>query len=316
MQLVYQHTASKQTRSRPIFLLCVFRDETLLLESFIGHYRALGVTHFIMIDNLSVDDGSYYLKQIKDVNIVLYRANGSYREAKSGTDWVMYCLEKYCVGQYCFTVDADELFVFDRSKYSSIHDLISDMEDSGANCIGATLLDMYPKVLNNDYHKGDSLLKHSSYFDEWNSLYYRDKAILYDKFVWRIGGVRTRVTGTTPIIQKFPFFKYDFQPLRFNTGYHFFQYQGKILARSDLIKLLPIPAVLLHFKFVKHNLLEVFKQGVANNQYWNNSSEYKLYVKALGDKKITTFYDPKYSKKLTKIDNLSLFFRGLSKLHL
>ncbi len=305
MQLVYENTVPILINRHPVFLICVFRDELLLLEHFIAHYRTLGVTHFIMIDNLSNDGGGDYLKQIKDINILLYMAEDSFKE--ESMDWVTYCLQKYCIGHYCLTVDADELFVFDSRKFSSIYDLIAKMERQGANCVGATLIDMYPKILNDDYRQGDSLLKHSSYFDGWNTTYYNNKAILYEKFFWRTGGMRARIMGVIPWLQKFPFFKYDFHSIGHSKGFHMFQYNGKLLAKTNLIKLLADPGVLLHFKYVKHDLLQVFKENVLRKQYWNDSYEYKVYVKMLEGKDNVSFYHPEYSKKLTKIDDLSFF---------
>ena len=310
MQLIYKNTVPVLNVHRPIFLLCVFRDEILLLEHFIAHYRALGITHFIMIDNLSTDGGAEYLKQIKDVNMLIYRAEGSFKEAGSGTYWITYCLQKYCINQYCLIVDADELFVYDSRKFSSIQNLIDEMEQQGANCLATTLIDMYPKVLNNDYQQGGSLLQHSPYFDDWNDIYYRNKAILYEKFFWRIGGMRARVMGIVPWIQKFSFFKYNFYPVRHHRGYHMFQYNGKLLAKTNMIKLFPFPAVLLHFKYVKHNLVEVFKEKVSCKQYWNDSYEYKFYLKVLEGKTNVSFYHKKYSKKLTNVDDLTLFFKA------
>ena len=60
LKLTYQQKRSS-IQPRPIFLLGVLRDEHLLLEYFVNYYQSLGVTHFIMIDNLSKDEGPEYL---------------------------------------------------------------------------------------------------------------------------------------------------------------------------------------------------------------------------------------------------------------
>ena len=56
LKLEYQQTARTAAR-HPVSLLCVFRNEHLLLQYFISYYRALGIERFIMIDNLSDDGG-------------------------------------------------------------------------------------------------------------------------------------------------------------------------------------------------------------------------------------------------------------------
>jgi len=285
----------------------VFRDERLLLEYFIEYYRSLGVTHFIMIDNLSLDDGPQYLKSLEKINLLLYRTEDSYREANYGTLWVNNLLEEHCLDQYCFTVDVDELFVFDTAKYPSLQHLVKSMESSGANVVPATLLDMYPRETNNDYCSGQDFLGHSRYFDDPDSSYYEEWGPIYGSFHHKVGGVRKRVLGTTVCIHKFPFFRFDFQPLGVATGYHFFQDQGDVVRQSELIRLHENPTVLLHFKFIKPNFRAFVRKRIADNQDWKDSVEYRSYEKTLGSKPALQFLDPEFSRKLSSIEDLKSF---------
>ncbi len=84
---------------RPIYLICVFRDEYLLLQYFINYYISLGVTHFIMIDNLSEDEGPGYLKSLENINLWLYQTGDSYKDAAYGTTWINQLLQVHCKGQ-------------------------------------------------------------------------------------------------------------------------------------------------------------------------------------------------------------------------
>lgn len=296
--------------SRPIYLICVFRDESLLLDYFISYYRALGVTHFIMIDNLSEDDSVDFLKKLENINIWLYRAEGSYKEAAFGTAWVNQLLDKHCVDQYCLTVDVDELFSFDTEKVSDLNQLIDSMESSGCNVVSTTLLDMYPKEINDDYKKGMSFLTHSSYFDTLNPVFYRP-GTYYGVRVHNVGGVRERVFNTTVCILKFPFFKYNFSPLSMAPGYHFFQDDGKVIFESEKIKPFGLPCVLLHFKFIKPDLEGFFKRRVELNQDWDDSSEYRSYVKALPGQSSFSFYEDGYSQIMKGVSSLGDFFKPI-----
>ena len=107
MKLVLKQSRGPRP-ARPVYLICVFRDEHLLLEYFVEYYRTLGVTHFILIDNLSGDAGPEYLKSLENINLWLYRTEDSYRDAAYGTRWVNELLREHCGGHYCFTVDVDE----------------------------------------------------------------------------------------------------------------------------------------------------------------------------------------------------------------
>jgi hypothetical protein len=291
----------------PIYLLCVFRDERLLLEYFVSYYQSLGVTHFIFVDNLSQDGGPEYLQNLNNVNLLLYSTKESYREANYGTKWINQLLETHCTGQFCFTVDVDELFLLDTRKFASLNQLAQSMIASNSNVIPATLLDMYPSETNDDYVAGGDFLQHSRYFDEFNSDYYEEWGTIYDSFSHKVGGVRKRVLGTTVCIHKLPFIRFDFQPLGVATGYHFFQEKGKVIMQSEKIRLFDTPAILLHFKFIKPKFKEFIGKRIANNQDWNDSAEYRSYEKALGREPVLKFIDPRYSRKLNSIRDLGSF---------
>lgn len=306
LKLIYE---SNTICTQPtIFLLCVFRDENLLLEYFIEYYKSLGVSHFIMINNLSVDGGVEYLKQLKNINLKLYQATESYRDAAYGTTWINELLEKHCVNQYCFVVDADELFYFDRNKFNNLQQLVSNMEYQNCNVAPVTLLDMYPNKTNDDYEKGGIFLDHSPFFDQYNTTYYKNVSTLYTSFVHKIGGVRERVFNKVVCITKFPFFKYNFPTIGLAPGYHFFQDSGVILKDSGKIQLLKEPSVLLHFKFIKPHLGNFFKRRVQLNEDWDNSSEYKSYASMIKSSSCITLYDENYSRKMENPEDLMRFF--------
>lgn len=308
LKLIYKQEVDSISKKRSIFLLCVFRDEYLLLDYFVRYYQAIGVTHFIMVDNLSVDKGSDYLKSLKNLNIYLYEAGGSYKDADYGTKWLNQLLEQFCIDQYCFVVDVDELFYFNQDKLENLNQLIDKMEESGSNVVPVTLLDMYPKETNNNYKKGMGFLEHSQYFDKYNPVFYKSGSAVYKTFTHKTGGVRQRVFDKMVCIHKFPFFKYNFKPLGVAAGYHFFQFLGEITKNTDKIKLYEKPALLLHFKFIKPDLAGFFKRRVDLNQDWDDSSEYKSYAQKVTDEEAIIFFDKDYSEKLVISSDLNDFF--------
>lgn len=313
MKLVHQQQSNRE-HPRPIYLLCVFRDEHMLLDYFIEYYRSLGVTHFIMIDNLSEDGGPEYLKSLQNINLRLYRAEDSYRDAAYGTRWVNQLLEEFCTGQYCMVVDVDELFFLDSRKYLTLHDLVDRMELSQSNAVPVTLLDMYPERTNDSYQNGTSFLDHSPFFDDLNETYYQERGEVYRTFAFKVGGIRQRIFGATVCITKFPFFKYDFHPLEMAPGYHFFQENGEVLFQSDEISLYADPGVLLHFKFIKPRFHEFVEKRVIRNEDWEDSAEYRLYQERLdAGEKALEFFERKFSKKLNNPASLDKFMTSSDK---
>lgn len=310
MKLIYNHTATYHV-TKPVFLLCVFRNECLLLDFFMSYYKNLGVTHFIMVDNLSEDGGSKLIESQADINVQLYHAEGSYRKAEFGTLWINELLNRHCRDQYCLVVDADELFVFDTRVFSTLSELIVAMETIGANAVPSYVVDMYPYGIDGkEYCSGADFRSHSYYFDDLNGLYYRERGAIQGGFKHKVGGLRARVLGTTVCIHKFQFFRYDFYPVGVAPGYHFFQDRGKILIDSSAIKLFNKPAVTLHFKFIKPNFRDFIARRIANNEDWNDSAEYRAYMRILEQNDALQLFDENYSKKLESIVDLEKFFAG------
>ena len=159
-----------------IILICVIKNEYLLLDFFIKHYSDIGVTHFIFIDNNSVDDSRKFLLA-HNANIMLFVTNASYKENEFGANWVIPVLFNYCQRKWCVVVDADEIIY-----NNDLNELRQKMKTGGANVCPFYLLDMYPKTNDMLYEKGESFLKHSKYYD-------KESPINRDYF----SGVRKRV---------------------------------------------------------------------------------------------------------------------------
>ncbi len=302
LEKIYQNTSEITNKSQSIYLLCVFRDEEMLFDYFIKYYKLLGVTHFIMVDNLSEDKSVCYLKSLGNINITIYRAEGSYKEANFGTKWINELLKQYCKNQYCFVVDIDELFYLDTDEFKNIYDLIADMKLNDNNVIQTLLLDMYPKKINNNYKKGDSFLEHNHFFDQYNIEYYKNKTCL-------VGGVRNRIFNKEVCIRKFSFFKYDFYSVGMASGYHNLQVNGENANNSDKVSIYKKIIPLLHFKFIKPNLKELFERRVALNEDWDNSTDYKSYVASLSGNSSIEIFDKKYSIKFERNNGMRSFFQ-------
>ena len=283
-----------------VTLLSVLRDELLLLPYFIDYYKQLGVDNFIFIDNNSNDGSLQYLFQRRDVNITLYHTTHSYKEALYGTKWINMLLDKYCKDKWCIVVDIDELLY---SRENNIHHLIDKMEKQNCNLSYQLLLDMYPKSTNiNDYQTGTNFIQHSNYYDKYSPEYNIPEYPPNNTFLIK-GGIRKRLFGTDNTITKTSLFKYTFyNNLELDVGYHLLKcrFCGELWKNDpdrhyllENIKIYPEMNILLHFKFIKPNLIDFFTKRIHNNQDWDNSSEYQNYL----DNFKTSFYNEKYSIK-------------------
>ena len=124
-----------------ILVVTVFRNEGPRLVQFLDHYRALGVAHFLMIDNASTDKGSAILCTQQDVS--LWQTAGSYRRARYGMDWLMALLGRYGAGHWVLIVDVDELFIYPHCDTRPLRALTDWLDAQGQRSFGALLLDLY-----------------------------------------------------------------------------------------------------------------------------------------------------------------------------
>ena len=89
--------------------LCV-RNEFARLPHFLRHHRALGVRHFLVVDNASTDGTAQLLQGEPDVS--LWQTSASYKASRFGMDWLGWLQLRHGHGHWCLTLDADELLIY------------------------------------------------------------------------------------------------------------------------------------------------------------------------------------------------------------
>lgn len=200
--------ALRVDRIRPgnILAFVVFRNEALRLPHFLDHYRALGVDHFLMIDNASTDAGPEIVGACDDVS--LWRTTHGYRASHFGLDWTNWLLLRYGAGHWCLTVDADEIFIYPDWRDRPLSDLVEWLDRSGRDAYGALMLDMFPKGPVNEgaYTPGTDPFDHLQWFDDGPYRAQRQRRL---DNLWVQGGPRDRVffAGTperAPTLNKLP----------------------------------------------------------------------------------------------------------------
>lgn len=143
-QLEYISPADRLERLRraDIAVVAVMRNEIVMLPNFLDHYRSLGVTSFLIADNLS-DDGSREFLLAQD-DVAVYSVDSEYRESHFGVDWQQALLGNHCVGKWVLVVDADEFLTYPGVKDKALNEITAKLDAAGFDCAEALLLDMYP----------------------------------------------------------------------------------------------------------------------------------------------------------------------------
>jgi len=174
---------------KTILAFACIRDEAVRLPHFLAHHRALGVGHFLIVDNASSDGSRDLLLAAPDVS--LWSTQASYRAARFGLDWLNHLLARYGHGHWCLTLDADELFHYPKCDSRDLAALTGALQAQGRESYGALMLDLYPKgrLGTQAYRPGDDPLAVLRWFDPEG---YRIRVQPRLGNLWIQGGPRAR----------------------------------------------------------------------------------------------------------------------------
>ncbi len=267
-----------------IVLLSVVRNEALRLPLFFAHYRKLGVTRFLMIDNDSEDATPDLL--LAEPLADIFHTKASYREARSGIYWLNGMARALCTDHWMLMADADELLVYDGMDGHSLCDLCQWLDLNFQDRVFAPMIDVYPPgiVGESGISVADSLREHS-WFDTTGYALQRQAT------GWlAMGGARQRLFGKFALTHgewasKYPLFRMNSDTVVVNA--HFIWPRDKGPAR-------PFGAF-LHLKF-----LDDFSARSARNEregeHFDNAERYRTINEKLAEQPRQVALYPKSAK--------------------
>lgn len=256
------------------------RNEALRLPFFLSHHRALGVRHFLMVDNASTDGTREFLADQPDVS--LWSTDHSYKRARFGMDWLTWLLIRHAHGHWCLTLDADECLIYPYHETRPLPALCEWLDRQGRQSFGALMLDIYPKgpIGNHPYSPGDDPRATLCWFDSGN---YTIRRKPDQQNLWIQGGPRARLffagdPRRAPTMGKVPL-------VRWNRRYVYVSSTHSLLPRRlnhvyEQTGGEATSGVLLHTKFLN---AAVARAGVekARQEHFANSVLYDAYYDAL-----------------------------------
>lgn len=293
----------------PDAIICclVIRNERLRLPYFLKYYRALGIKHFFVIDNDSDDTSLDFLLDQEDVYI--WTTKMSFNQANFGSAWFEVILQKYGIGHWCLTLDADELLTFHGAETAQLYQLCDELDRQGKMAASGVLLDMYSdKPLKETvYVEGQDFLDVCTYFDKE----YYHEIIHYKKRhpnqPFHFGGVRKRVFGGQLdfLLTKTPLLKYQTDTVLAG-GQHFTNFPAEQIAHQQIC--------VLHFKYFS-SLIKYTANEVIRGEHCRGAMQYKAYHdKITGNEELTLFksaYSIRYLNTQQLID-LGVILLGLT----
>ena len=279
-QLTNINDRTRQIRPGQILVFSTMRNEMVRLPFWLEHHRALGVGHFLIVDNDSDDGTRDYLARQPDVS--LWSSRHSYKLSRFGMDWLTWLQRRHAHGHWCLTVDADEIFIYPYHDTRPLPVLTHWLDRQSRRSFGALMLDMYPKgpLEDQPYAAGDDPFRTLRWFDAGNYMIQRKPDL---QNLWIQGGVRARCffadrPRRAPTMSKVPLVKWhrsqvyvssthSLLPRRLN---HVYDDQGGEKASG----------ILLHTKFL-NVIVEKSAEEKKRREHFANSSLYEGYYDSL-----------------------------------
>jgi hypothetical protein len=246
-------------------LVFVTHNDLTILPFFMRHYRKLGVTRFICVDDVSSDGTREFLAAQPDVD--LWTSTLRYGEARRGRRWREALFAHYGYDRWYINVDSDEFLLYDGCDGRSIADLIAVLEKSGIKRLAAPMLDMYPGPgsIAPDPEHGEPW-QFSNHFDA--SGY---EAELDKRGVSLKGGPRKRRFAETNELMKYPLIFWDRSCFFGSSPHRPLPYERNFE---------PFFGALLHFKFFT-NYRGKIAEAAVGKQHYNGSEHYQAMMNAI-----------------------------------
>jgi len=275
-------------------VFCV-RNEKFRLAYFLDYYRDLGVKEFFAIDNDSTDDTQNFLLSQSDVHV--FHTDASYKESNAGRNWTSELADLYCEDNWCLTLDVDEFFVYPDFERIDLNLLTKYLDRWRYQGVFSIFLDFYSKLPLSqvDYKEGESTFSLCDHFDSADS--YSSFETQNFPFLQIKGGIRQRIFWSRDDLRSGPSMR-KIVLVKWNRKFTYLHSTHS----CEPIRLADFAGVIAHFKFMSH-MKEFAAAEVARNDRVENSADWKVYAKKLGQDDVV-FYDPKHSVRYTGSESL------------
>ncbi|SEI13872.1 Glycosyl transferase family 2 [Rhizobium tibeticum] len=252
--------------SADVPLVFVTHNDAVLLNAFIQHYRQLGVTRFICVDDVSTDGTREALLNEPDVDA--WTSPVRFGEARRGRNWRENLFSRYGLDRWYLNVDSDEFLVYDDCFSQPLPSLIRTLEAQNLKRMAAPMLDMYPKLseVGARPFSVDKPWQFSRYFDGDSYV-----STIKKRGVSVRGGPRGRKFGEGNELIKYPLIYWD-RTCLFGSSLH----QPLPYSRN-------FPSVwgaILHFKFFANYKAKI-TEAAEGKQHYNSSEHYQKMMDVL-----------------------------------
>lgn len=249
-------------------VLCLLKNGSYFIESFMKHYRDLGFVNFYFIDNGS-DDGS--VEQLCEYPVTVLQCTLPYKTYK----WAFkqYLVKQYGAHIWSLYVDIDELWDYPYSDRIALPGFIKYLNAHKYTAVQSHMLDMFADLPIAELKTlGNTPLKEAYPFYDNSGLIakpYRKayNAVNHPEMRHYFGGVNNSAFGISEIyISKLPMIKWNKSISVHETSH-----------TSTHVNIADVSTILLHYRFV-FGFYEKACDIIEKGSYWNASGVYQKYI--------------------------------------
>lgn len=249
-------------------LVVITHNDITLIPTLLTHYRKLGVTRFICVDDISSDGTREYLLGQPDTDVWVSPIR--FADARRGRRWREQLFKYYGYNRWYLNIDSDEFLLYDNCQNIQLQELISALEKSGEKRLAAPMLDMYASNTATEMKPTSDMPWHfAKYFDR--SGY---QMSLEKRGISITGGPRGRKFDESNQLIKFPLIYWDEQCFFGSSLHRPTPYERNFTT---------IWGALLHFKFYV-NYREKIAEATVEQQHYGGSVHYKKMMNEIDEK--------------------------------
>jgi hypothetical protein len=275
-----------------LVVICVVRNGSIYMNSFIKHYFSLGVKHIVFLDNGSTDDTVKIACNHENVTVLKTDAPfGKYENQMKE-----YLARRFSEGRWNLCVDIDELFDWPFSKILKLGSLLQYLNDRGYTAVVAQMLDLFSDSPLSELRDNpqEDIADRYKYYDisDITMVPYNFANNTNNKIKMHLGGIRKTLFGTNNGLTKAPLVFVGPQIQLFSAWHH-----------AENARLADFTCALLHYPFTS-SFYEKVKDAYATKRYgYLTSDEYDMYWRRLAENPKLTFR-LENSHRYTGIDSL------------
>jgi hypothetical protein len=257
-----------------LIVICLVRNGELYVKSFMEHYLALGIKHFVFLDNVSTDHTVEILSTYKNTTILQSDLPHKIYESTMRR----YLATRFSKNRWNLCSDIDELFDYPYSDQVTISNFLEYLNQNHYDAVIVQMLDMFSNIPLSqlESNASDSLKEKYPYYDISNiekKNYWWAKPD-NSRIQMHLGGIRKTLFGTQNALTKAALVKMNRRTKTFIDWHH---------VRNA--RLADISCLLLHYPFLASFYMKV-QDAVQTKRYGHPSSplaaaEYEAYFKEL-----------------------------------